>query len=443
LSRIYAHDANGWIKGDAEIHNIVSAEGYHQGDCLASWLFCLTIHPLLQRLVAVVGEETFIKFFIDDGNIAARHDTMLQIIDIILAEGPRYGFKLKLNKGTYLIGRCATEDEARMKKAQLIERYGFDESMIRIHPDNGGDPEQYGGKILGSFIGTDEYCKAMLTKKMIKLQEEAEAIIERVDSKQTRFMILKWSFAQKFIYWQRTMPPNQTLHVVPTFVKMKHEILSSVLGCDLTEIDDFICLLTYLQIKEGGIGLMNTADVSRCAYLASFAESSIIVKQAIGNVDPTLHHADLPSMIAFEDSLRYIFNETDNEVSLQRMINQLENIQSSTQEETLQHWLSSLFYPVYQRKLRQQLTTPAQVAWNTSVSNLDSGLWLDVAPKTDMHRFSNAQFEIALHLRLFMPQKRILSNRIALKLQLLIGSIVFPNYLKGILNQQADWRLVI
>jgi len=72
---------------------------------------------------------------------------------------------------------------------------------------------------------------------MIKLQEEAGAIIEKVDSKQTRFMILKWSFAQKFIYWQRTMPPNQTLHVVPTFVKLKHEILSSILGCDLTEID--------------------------------------------------------------------------------------------------------------------------------------------------------------------------------------------------------------
>ena len=31
---------------------------------------------------------------------------------IIVIEGPNYGFKLKINKGTYMIGRCATTEEA-------------------------------------------------------------------------------------------------------------------------------------------------------------------------------------------------------------------------------------------------------------------------------------------------------------------------------------------
>ena len=89
---------------------------------MASWLICLTIQPLLKLIKDSVGEEAFVKFFIDDGNIAAKYPVMTQILDIIITQGPDYGFKLKINKGTYMIGRCATTEEAQQRKQELINR---------------------------------------------------------------------------------------------------------------------------------------------------------------------------------------------------------------------------------------------------------------------------------------------------------------------------------
>ena len=71
LSRIYAHASKGWIFGQNTVHHIESKEGYHQGDVLGSWLFCLTIQPLLLSLHSTVGAHEFLQFFIDDGNVAA------------------------------------------------------------------------------------------------------------------------------------------------------------------------------------------------------------------------------------------------------------------------------------------------------------------------------------------------------------------------------------
>jgi hypothetical protein len=58
---------------------------------------------------------------------------------------------------------------------------------------------------------------------------------------------------------------------IPTFTELKYTLFASILGCEVNELEDLIKLLTYLQLQDGGVGLMNSVDVSRSAYLASFA----------------------------------------------------------------------------------------------------------------------------------------------------------------------------
>ena len=48
-----------------------------------------------------------------------------------------------------------------------------------------------------------------------------------------------------------------------------------------------------------------------------------------------------------------------------------------------------------------------EISWIKSKKDPDSGLWLDIAPKTSMHTITNSDFEIMLSMRLRIPLKCI------------------------------------
>ena len=92
---------------------------------------------------------------------------------MIDAEGTKYGYYIKRNKGTYLLGRCGSYEQAREKKQHLINRFGFEESLIHLHPSDvalapGLDQNwsicnhNYGAKVLGTWVGTPEYIQSWL-----------------------------------------------------------------------------------------------------------------------------------------------------------------------------------------------------------------------------------------------------------------------------------------
>jgi hypothetical protein len=406
ISRIYAHDSTGWIFSSDEVHGVQSAEGYHQGDVLGSWLFCLTIQPLLDQIKEEIGEEAFVKFFIDDGNIACDFGTMRKILSIINENGEQYGLKIKKSKGVYLLGKCLNSKEARKRKAILVKKYGLAEETIRLHPDNGGDPISYGGKALGSFIGTDEYCLSMLEQMAQKLGVEANNIISKIDSTQVKFLLLKWCFCSKLIYIQRTMPPHLVNAALePEFTRLKFQILSSIVGCDISDFDDKLKNLVQLSISDGGLSLTYSSDVSYAAYLASVTESFPVIKRAIGQS----HLAtDLPSATFYKDCLQKIRQDTGTRLSFSNLRKELKKRKQSSS--TLQHFISSSYYPVRKQQYADSITDPREMAWFVSTSTSESGMWLDISPKSDMHTMSNPQFEIAIRLRLFMAQKRILEH---------------------------------
>ena len=83
----------------------------------------------------------------------------------VLTDGPKYGYYLNKEKGTYLMSACSNLQEANIKKQELID-IGLHSSIIQIHPSNllstsstTYNDSYYGAKLLGSFIETDSYFK--------------------------------------------------------------------------------------------------------------------------------------------------------------------------------------------------------------------------------------------------------------------------------------------
>jgi hypothetical protein len=185
MRMLYGHTGREWYFGmDDSIRELLNEEGFLQGDGLALWAYIITLHPFLRALKDHVGISAVVMFFVDDGNIIADFDTMLRAIEFTVREGPKYGYILKKNKGSYLLGKCADTATARTRKEALIA-LGFDPAVIHIHPDNvDGDgtavataDTEYGADILGSYIGSDKYIKNRVHSKAVELTHLGGALV--------------------------------------------------------------------------------------------------------------------------------------------------------------------------------------------------------------------------------------------------------------------------
>jgi len=90
---------------------------------------------------------------------------MIEVIMLVISDGPGVGFFIKFSKGKYLVGKCPTNAEAVHRKNRLIE-IGLRPDTIFLHPDNDHEiASKYGCSVLGSWIGSEEFIKKKRTYK--------------------------------------------------------------------------------------------------------------------------------------------------------------------------------------------------------------------------------------------------------------------------------------
>ena len=144
IRAIYNTPSNVWYYGLTDQIIPVSCEiGAQQGDVWGTWTYCMALQPLFAKLKAALSPVGIALFFVDDSNYCAPHNLMLETILTIQTDGPRYGYYINPDKGTYLLGRCETSAEAIERKAALV-RLGLNPDIIRIHPDNSPIPHSRG-----------------------------------------------------------------------------------------------------------------------------------------------------------------------------------------------------------------------------------------------------------------------------------------------------------
>jgi hypothetical protein len=334
---MYGSDSEGWFFGLEEGLQIVkSQEGYHQGDVMGPWLYCVSIQPFLRSLRDVLGDAGFIKYFIDDGNVTGDFDGMVKAIEFIKQEGPKYGYTLNLNKGTYLLGRCGS-DTALARKNTLMG-LGLSESIIVLHPDD--EPSSigdYGVTALGSYIGSDLFICSKLARKVASLEEDA-GHIKQLENHQLQNLLLRLCFSQMSIYLQRTVPPRlMNKNFVGAFEEMKRSILSSILDRD--SIPDRQWIQACLPLINGGLGYSFSSDISHAAYVASFHECRSTIAKVLPQVDAMLRDQNPSQYKAvrdFAESINHISRSADD-----FNFDYLSSIKIN-KDETLQHFISQI-----------------------------------------------------------------------------------------------------
>ena len=232
-----------------------SSEGVQQGDPLGPLLFCLAIHPLIEKLTS-----EFVVFYLDDGSLGGRVGEVLR--DLQTVEGAAEELGLQLNRGkSEVIGHNSASLEPLLAAAPELKVTS---------------PEQ--ATLLGSAVGNVESVSRTIQEKteMLGVMGNRLQYLHAHDA----ILLLRHALAiPKLLYTLRTSPCFASPELV-AYDNMLRAITSSVTNTHFGE-QDSSWTQASLPVKHGGLGIRSAVQLAPSAFLASAAASSNLVCQIL------------------------------------------------------------------------------------------------------------------------------------------------------------------
>ena len=398
LREMYLHSTDGWFSASPDLYRIGSNSGYHQGAVLASWLFNMTIQPFLRKVREEIREfcendedlseqfdNTFMGFYIDDGNIIAPREIMARLVKALKRHGPEYGFHIKPNKGAYLLASFESAEEAQRVKGRLCQVLGLSEDIVHLHPNNSPDTE-YGTKILGSYLGSDEFISTSLEKNLAEIQRVADQLIAYPDL-QGRLLLFRKCFLMKPVHLFRTMPPSSIASFIDSVESIKRSVVCSIFDYLPGEIPEVTWKTFDVAIDKGGLGLRHFSDIAKCSFIASLMEED---RRSWRRGDISIQTA--PHIPLFEQ-----YRQCVNSLHLQdEVVNALEY---SKAKGSVQHQLQIIVDTMRFEELKLLVTDVEQRTWWENHFGDESGAWLNCIPKYANFQMPSGRFRTALRYR--------------------------------------------
>ena len=442
MRAMYSCNSDGWFFGQEEgIESVPSKAGYHQGDVMATWMYILTIQPLLKGLEQHLAETFPLPpgfevpevpyrpsyecwFYLDDGNILAPHHVMLEIIAYLRMHGPKYGYVIKLNKGGYLLGKCGDRAAAQAHLDDLVEA-GVSPDIIKMHPDDMEVVEdeldvskrRYGVKILGCFVGDEHYIHFKLAEYLEELKTIATKL-DKYPDLQGRMLLFRYCFVTKPLHLLRTLPPRITALFCAEFEQVKRKVLCSILGICNTQMPIKLYEQCCLPIRKGGLGIHLSSEIAPAAYCASMASW---LKQQFGsgpqkieeiidclsNLTPELSHlSDLVHEV--QKHFCFVGMEAGGDVEVPEDTGWKDNVkmlltlkdqkQESSRRETVQNQLMDRLVDKRFQAFKDGLNN-TKLAWFVSLQSREAGAWLEAIPKFEKLAMDSTTFRSALCYR--------------------------------------------
>ena len=226
----------------AGANSIHSQEGTQQGDPLGSLEFCITVQPLLRRLISVIRLG-----YLDDFTLAGPADAVATDVRTIASEASCLGLHLNITK-------CEVSSKSAGPHLDKTEFNGFqfvpvDRLMLL------GAPVTAGSAVDNAISDKVNVLKKVLSK--LKSLQVHDALV-----------LLKNSLCiPKLQYLLRTSACYRSQELL-AFDDLLREGLSSILNVDLSK-DQW--LQASLPVSAGGLGFRSAVALAPSAYLASAA----------------------------------------------------------------------------------------------------------------------------------------------------------------------------
>ena len=401
----------------AGVVKIQSQEGCTQGDVMGTYFHGMTLQRMINRIGELLKGKDFVAFYVDDGNIGANHERMMEALTFVKVHGPKYGYHMRIDKGSFLIGRCGSYEEALIRKRDLMD-LGILEKIIHIHPDDfiaDTDAEEkenaqaYGMTIVGSPVGSDLYVQNQVLSKIEELREVAEALVKFKDN-QVKQLQVKWCFNQKINYWFRTNHPMQAGVLIEAFELMQKELLCSMLNArgvetyNPTNLPERVIGQCRLNNGDGGLGFGNLHHTARAAYAASVTEAQTFLAHKFPNFIAEIEDRHNRLHEDYKDAVDFI-TSFDPEITTKSIREITVECESKGGHGTLQNHLASRMRQQIYDEYLGTITNPDDQKWFIGLRNPHGGLWLDAAPKHRDFILTPTEFttSLLLRLRLDMP----------------------------------------
>jgi hypothetical protein len=250
VSWAYGHQATLWF-GE---HELASACGVQQGDPLGPLIFALVILPLVKKLDTLGLAANL--WYLDDGFIAGTHAAVNEALRILASpEATGKGLLLNASKceAIWLSEKAVRQDAIPAHFSDRIRDGNFD--------------------LLGSPIGTTQYCCEYAELKVFGRAREAWAAMETVDDVQVALTLLRQcAHFNRVNHLMRTVPPSQIRPALRKFDKELRAAFGDITGLHL---GDAAWRQAKLATSIGGLGLRSADEHAAAAYLAS---TSFVVK---------------------------------------------------------------------------------------------------------------------------------------------------------------------
>lgn len=443
---VYNWMGNQFFFREGQLAEIPSVTGFHQGDVLGSWCYIMTIQSLLLGLAnhllltfpaySMDQIRAMIFFFVDDGNLCGPHEVIVEAVRYIKAHGPEYGYNIKPSKGGYLVGKCATAEEALARYTTLTSEAGgvaLGTHTVHLHPDNIEEavtydldlplkyqqedlstPQQrsqaYGVKILGAYIGSDQFVNRELDKVLNNWQHTAECLIS-FPFVQQRMLLFRYCFNMKPVYLMRTMTWNYSARLVDEYRKLQKRILESMF---VQQLDDDMLELLCMPIDEGGLGILNFLDVQRVAHSASVFGFQDLRSAYVAYLDQIADYdgARSPFMRILHQELVLLreYLELGEDATDEEIATELGQIAKESRRKggTFQHELYLRKNAQRKQDIGQMLSTDRMKSYHfATLKNDTAGKWLQAFPRYKNMEISNTDYTAALCFRYMLNQPLI------------------------------------